>query len=165
MNFCLSIWHQQPHKSPSLRVVAVLFMLCSPSYSYKRSMVNSQMAQTSPRGKKLPLPKPWLFCKYSKEHFISLFFTIHYFYVPTWRKPATWTHRSGEDFTGVALLLLWKKGKSLLLCDVVHGFSSYWKHWPEFEKWPWEVWTEKEFTQTWNEWPGLLQLFVPTHFT
>lgn len=34
------------------------------------------------------------------------FFTIHYFYVPTWRKPATWTHRSGEDFTGVALLLL-----------------------------------------------------------
>lgn len=33
MNFFCSIWHQQPHKSPSLRVVAVLFMLCSPSYS------------------------------------------------------------------------------------------------------------------------------------
>lgn len=52
MNFCLGRWHQQPHKSPSLRVVAVLFMLCSPSYSYQHSVVNSQIAQTSPKGKK-----------------------------------------------------------------------------------------------------------------
>lgn len=58
-----------------------------------------------------------------------------------------------------------KVNKSLLLCDVGYGFPSCWKHWPEFEKWPWEVWTEKEFTQTWNEWPGLLQLHMPTHFT
>lgn len=34
-----------------------------------------------------------------------LFFTIHDFYMPTWRKSTTWAHRRREDFTGVSILL------------------------------------------------------------
>lgn len=85
MNFCFSIWHQQPHKFPTLRVVAVLFMLCSPSYSYQCSMINSQI--------------------------------IHGFYMPTWRKPATWSHRSGEDFhRSGSPFVVKKKWVSLYFC-------------------------------------------------
>lgn len=93
------------------------------------------------------------------------FFTIHDFYLPTWRKPATWAHRSGEDFTGVVLLFLWKKKWISLYFYVMWSMvSPAAEKMGQFEKWPWEVWIGKEFTQTWNEWPGLLQLFVPTHF-